>query len=361
MHDGNAGQRCAPTQRTTVCSRTSPLPNVNTDQLMQRIGQLEAQVADLGAKLANCEKRLADQSENGGFWDKLLEEKSKKLDILIKKATSLSTKFPHFLTSSGHGAGLLDIVICNIPEVANEDTKKVARAVLESVEPTVDGACVTRARRVTTSSGTGIPLIKATVNDEKVKGQIIKAARTKRLLVKDVKLHAQLKRLTKGVEEAWKAAPPREEELCRNVYINESTSRRTRQLLDKARKLRVSGLVERAWTFRDNVFVRVSSRDRPLCIRHETDLEALGSRCQYGFAGPAPLVLNAHVSTSGSLAHANPTMPPIYNVPISNSFSALSGDEYSSTPIKKVVDDGDPDDDLMNTAVMADSADLGRS
>lgn len=38
------------------------------------------------------------------------------------------------------------------------------------------------------------------------------------------------------------------------------------------RKLRNDGLVERAWTYRDIVFVPVSGRDRPLCVRSEADL-----------------------------------------------------------------------------------------
>lgn len=329
VHDGTTESSRLRAKRPPARARTQPLPavNINTDQLLERIERLELLVEQLTAKNSLYEKRLREQTENGVFWDKQLEDKARKLDDMIKKLSAFAS-----LTSSCNAkAGLLDVVICNIPEAANEDTGKVARAVFTAVEPAIDGGGITKAARVPTSNPNGIPLIKATVKDEKTKGKIIKAAKTRRLTVRDIHLDNQLKGLCKGGEEKWKYGAPQEDILSRGVYVNESTSRSTRQLFQKVRKLRESGLIERAWTFKDSVFVRVSGRDRPLCIRSHVDIDELCYRKPPN-EGPnsiIPTVLPPHPPSKAAAVFPNCK----YAVPTSNSFAALSTDVFSSTPI----------------------------
>lgn len=361
VRDGSRGRLRTQTLRTSARPAGQPLAGVNVDQLIRRIEDLESQNEQLAAKLVAYEKRLADLTENGIFWDKLLEEKAAKFDDLIKKLAAHKSRALPEARSSECRTGMLDVIICNIPEVANEDTNNVARAVFKAVEPNVADEQVVQAARILSNGGNDIPLIKATVKDERTKGKIIKAAKLKKLSVNDIQLHAQLNRLSKGGERKWKDGALRDDVLARKVYINESTSKSTRELFYKVRKLRESGVIERAWTFRDSVFVRVAGRERPLCIRSNNDIDLLCAReiPIKTLQSVAPAI--QPISSPSKISPASETH--LCAVPTSNSFSVLSKEVLSSTPYSSpltkpsrtpitLVANQDAQEDPLNTAIL---------
>lgn len=295
--------------------------NVLIRQLLERVERLEQCNERLTAKLSAYEKAIDEFRDNGIFWDKQLEDKSRKIDILLKKLASKQNAARRPGADNLPKSNLFDIVICNVPEIEDENTAGVAQAILSTLEPTLQGDCFSQATRITTSNGNGVPLIKITMNDEHVKGKVIKAAKLKKLCVNDMKLDSKFNVLSKKKDAGnWKGQKPQPDVLARRVFVNESTSKATRQLFNRVRKLRESGLVERAWTFRDNVFVRVTGRDRPLCVRSESDLNNLlqsGDRCNPQCA----LVKDDPISDSAVIP----------NVPTSNSFSVLASDDQPMT------------------------------
>ena len=234
-------------------------PNVKfMQQVMSKLSGFERK---LDSKLSKFQSIAEMFSET---IDQVTELKTK-LDSLSKRVKKLE------MTPKTNESKPNEVIVTNVPPLENENTEKVAEAILKGLDAKIGTDEIQQAFRFEVNKdGKKRHFLKIRMNNDAAKGRAIKAARAAKATLKDLDLEAALKskfiRPETGGEEDHLKAP---------IFINEAVSKSTSQLLQSAVKSKKDNRIQTAWTYHDKVYVRKLQGSKPVLINSEAELASL--------------------------------------------------------------------------------------
>ena len=231
-------------------------------QTQARVDGLERLLKSLVGKAQSIEKSME-------FWDSTMEEKVKLMDGAVREVEQLKKDVT---SDRGSPESVLarDVIVPGIPEASGEKTAEVGRCIVGELIPELTPDVVSAMRLPASDRAPG--LIKMSLKTSSARNRLLKAARVKRLNVRDLKLEEKISVLSSDDAPTWKCPLQLSILGSRGLFVNESLSKPTRVLLSKSRALKRSGVVHSVWTNSDRVFIRASAESPPTMIMSDRDL-----------------------------------------------------------------------------------------
>ena len=223
-------------------------------------------------KLSGFERKLDSKLRKFQSFAELFSETINQVTECKSELDSLSKRVKKLdMTPKTNESKPNEVIVTNVPPLENENTEKVAEAILKGLDAKIGTDEIQQAFRFEVNKdGKKRHFLKIRMNNDAAKGRAIKAARAAKATLKDLDLEAALKskfiRPETGGEEDHLKAP---------IFINEAVSKSTSQLLQSAVKSKKDNRIQTAWTYHDKVYVRKLQGSKPVLINSEAELASL--------------------------------------------------------------------------------------
>ncbi|XP_028966619.1 uncharacterized protein LOC114828079 [Galendromus occidentalis] len=228
-------------------------------------------------------KILSKISELDSKWQKKFDQFQSVIDMFSSQIDEVSELKARLKESSGKVKALeklprqtteerSEVIISNVPPLAQEDPVKIAEAVFSSLEAGLSDCQILSASRFETKvDDKKRCFLKVKLSTNIAKGKVIEAARIAKATLKDLQLETKT-----GLKFADLNSLPQKFEDS-PVFVNEAISKPTKILLQRAIMLKREKKVHTAWTYMDRVYVRKQQKSPPIGISCIADLEKLQS------------------------------------------------------------------------------------